>query len=136
MMEQVYSVSQVNFYIKDLFEQNRMLERISIRGEVSGCKYHSSGHIYFTLKDAGGQLGCVMFAGNRASGLSFQLKDGQSVTVSGNISVYERDGKYQLYAKRITQGGIGLLYQQFLEQKKRLEAAGYFSNEAKKPIPA
>ena len=136
MMEQVYSVSQVNFYIKDLFEQNRMLERISIRGEVSGCKYHSSGHIYFTLKDAGGQLGCVMFAGNRASGLSFQLKDGQSVTVSGNISVYERDGKYQLYAKRITQGGIGLLYQQFLEQKKRLEAAGYFSNEVKKPIPA
>ncbi len=136
MMEQVYSVSQVNFYIKDLFEQNRLLGRISIRGEVSGCKYHSSGHIYFTLKDAGGQLACVMFAGNRAAGLFFRLQDGQSVTVSGSISVYERDGKYQLYAKRITQEGTGVLYQQFLEQKKRLEAAGYFAREAKKPIPA
>ena len=135
MMEQVYSVSQVNFYIKDLFEQNRLLGRISIRGEVSGCKYHSSGHLYFTLKDAGGQLACVMFAGNRASGLSFRLQDGQSVTVTGNISVYERDGKYQLYARKIAQDGTGLLYRQFLEQKSRLEAAGYFSQEAKKSIP-
>ena len=62
----IYSVSQINYYIKDLFEQDRVLGRISIRGEVSNCKYHGSGHIYFTIKDAGGQLACVMFAGNRA----------------------------------------------------------------------
>ena len=134
-MEQIYSVSQVNYYIKDLFEQNRLLGRISIRGEVSNCKYHSSGHIYFTIKDAGGQLACVMFAGNRASGLSFQMKEGQSVIVTGNVSVYERDGKYQMYARKIGQDGTGLLYQQFEERKKRMEQAGYFAQEHKKEIP-
>lgn len=132
----IYSVSQINYYIKDLFEQDRVLGRISIRGEVSNCKYHGSGHIYFTIKDAGGQLACVMFAGNRASGLSFQMKEGQSVIVTGNVSVYERDGKYQMYARRIEQDGTGLLYQQFEECKKRMEAAGYFSMEHKKEIPS
>lgn len=135
-MEQIYSVSQVNFYIKDLFEQNRFLSRISIRGEVSNCKYHSSGHIYFTIKDEAGQLACVMFAGNRAAGLSFRMQEGMSVIVTGTVSVYERDGKYQLYARRIEQDGIGRLYQQFEEQKRRLEEAGYFDPRHKKELPA
>lgn len=134
-MDQIYSVSQVNFYIKDLFEQNRFLGRISIRGEVSNCKYHSSGHIYFTIKDKGGQLACVMFAGNRTSGLRFQMREGQSVIVTGSVSVYERDGKYQMYARQIEQDGVGLLYQQFEERKRRLEEAGYFASMYKKDLP-
>ena len=93
-MAGIYTVSQINSYIKHLFEEDFALSGISIKGEVSNCKYHSSGHIYFTLKDGGACLAAVMFAGSR-SGLSFTLKEGQQVVVSGAISVYERDGKYQ-----------------------------------------
>ena len=96
----VYSVGQVNAYIKNLFAQDFMLERIAVKGEVSNCKYHTSGHIYFTLKDKSATLSAVMFAGQRR-GLDFQLREGQQVVVSGTIDIYERDGKYQLYAKEI-----------------------------------
>ena len=99
-MQNVYSVAQVNTYIKNMFSQDYMLRSISVKGEVSNCKYHSFGHIYFTLKDKLGTISCVMFAGNRA-GLSFPLKEGMQIIVSGNIDVYERDGKYQLYAKKL-----------------------------------
>ena len=99
-MASVYSVTQVNSYIKNMFVQDFLLNRISVRGEVSNCKYHTSGHIYFTLKDKSATLSAVMFAGQRR-GLDFQLREGQQVVVSGTIDIYERDGKYQLYAKRL-----------------------------------
>ncbi len=134
-MKNIYSVSQVNRYIKSLISEDYFLSRIYVRGEVSNCKYHTSGHIYFTLKDREGAIPCVMFAGSR-SGLKFRLGEGQQVIVLGNISVYERDGRYQLYAREIVMEGQGLLYQQFEALKKELEQAGYFASEHKKPIPS
>lgn len=133
-MKSVYSVSQVNQYIKNLFVSDYALANIYIKGEVSNCKYHSSGHIYFTLKDRGGVIGCVMFASSRR-GLKFQMKEGQQVIALGNVSVYERDGRYQLYAKEIILDGSGLLYQRFEELKARLGQAGYFRPEIKKALP-
>lgn len=130
----VYSVSQVNRYIKSLISEDYFLSRIYVRGEVSNCKYHTSGHIYFTLKDREGAIPCVMFAGSRG-GLKFRLSEGHQVIVLGNISVYERDGRYQLYAREIVMEGQGLLYQQFEALKKELERKGYFAQEHKKPIP-
>ena len=113
-MKSIYSVSQVNAYIKNMFMQDFLLTAIAVKGEVSNCKYHSSGHIYFTLKDHTGSMACIMFAGNRA-GLSFRLEEGQKVVANGSIEVYERDGKYQLYAKEITLQGAGELYEKYLK---------------------
>lgn len=134
-MKEIYSVGALNQYIKQLFVSDYGLNNIYVRGEVSNCKYHTSGHIYFTIKDKNSALACVMFAGNRG-GLDFRLGEGQQVVVFGSVSVYERDGKYQLYARQITQDGRGLLYQRFEALKKRLDAMGYFSSEHKKQIPA
>ena len=111
-----------------------MLNRIYVKGEVSNCKYHTSGHIYFSLKDESGTIACVMFAGSRA-GLSFRMKEGQQVIVLGSISVYERDGKYQLYAREIVPDGAGLLYEKFEALKKELAEMGMFAPEYKQPIP-
>lgn len=133
-MASVYTVGQVNAYIKNMFQEDFALNNIGIKGEVSNCKYHSSGHIYFSLKDASGVISCVMFAGNRR-GLSFRMEEGQKVVVSGNITVYERDGKYQLYAREITLDGEGDLYRQFEALKLELEEMGMFAAEYKKPIP-
>lgn len=133
-MENVYSVTQVNNYIKNMFVKDYVLNRIYLKGEVSNCKYHSSGHIYFTLKDETGQMACVMFAGNR-TGLTFELKEGQSIIVFGSISVYERDGKYQMYAREIRLDGLGLLYERFEQLKKTLYEKGMFHSDHKKPIP-
>lgn len=133
-MVQAYSVSQINLYIKNLFVRDQILNHIYIKGEVSNCKYHTSGHIYFTLKDAQGQLSCVMFAGQR-KGLTFRLEEGQSVIVFGNVSVYERDGKYQLYANEIVLDGLGRLYERYEKLKKDLEAEGLFDQSHKKKIP-
>ena len=119
-MAGVYSVSQVNAYIKNMFAQDFALNRISVKGEVSNCKYHTSGHIYFTIKDAAGTLNAVMFAGSR-KGLKFQMKEGDQVVVTGSVEVYERDGKYQIYAKEITKEGAGLLYEKYLALKAELE---------------
>lgn len=129
-----YTVSQINRYIKNQFASDYVLNHICIKGEVSNCKYHSSGHIYFTIKDAASQLSCVMFAGQR-KGLTFRMEEGQSVLVSGSISVYERDGKYQLYANEITREGTGVLYEQFEKRKQALEEEGLFAADHKKPIP-
>lgn len=134
MAKNVYSVAQVNSYIRNMFAQDFMLNAINVRGEVSNCKYHTSGHIYFTLKDGEGAIACVMFAGNKA-GLSFRMQEGQQVVVSGNIDVYERDGKYQLYAKKIQLDGEGDLYARFIRLKEELEEMGMFSPEYKQPIP-
>lgn len=133
-MGNVYTVGQVNTYIKNMFVQDYALKQISIKGEVSNCKYHTSGHIYFTLKDETGTLACVMFAGNR-SGLKFQMQEGQRVVASGSVSVYERDGKYQLYAKEIQPDGQGDLYLRFEALKKELEEMGMFDAMYKQAIP-
>lgn len=133
-MASVYSVTQVNAYIKNMFVQDFLLNRISVRGEVSNCKYHTSGHIYFTLKDKSGTLSAVMFAGQRR-GLTFQLQEGQQVVVSGTIDVYERDGKYQLYAKEIKREGVGDLFERFQKLRDELEDMGMFAAEYKQPIP-
>ena len=133
--QNVYTVGQVNSYIKNIFDQDYMLRRIYVSGEVSNCKYHPSGHIYFSLKDAEGPISCVMFAGSRR-GLAFPMRDGDNVIVGGSISVYERDGKYQIYAKEITKEGAGLLYEKYLALKAELEEMGMFAPEYKQPIPA
>lgn len=134
MMKNVYSVGQVNTYIKNMFAQDFMLKRISVKGEVSNCKYHSSGHIYFTLKDGVGAISAVMFSGSRR-GLTFAMKEGDKVVVTGSIEVYERDGKYQLYAREIELAGAGNLYLKFETLKRELEEMGMFDASYKKPIP-
>lgn len=133
-MKNVYTVAQVNSYIKNMFTQDFLLQSILVKGEVSNCKYHSSGHIYFTLKDEKGAIACVMFAGNR-SGLKFHMREGQQVVVAGTVDVYERDGKYQLYAREIILDGAGLLYERFEQLKRELEDRGLFSLEYKRQIP-
>lgn len=134
-MSSVYSVGQVNTYIKQMFQQDFMLNRMFVRGEVSNCKYHTSGHIYFSLKDETGTIACVMFAGNRR-GLAFRMKDGDKVVVGGSVNVYERDGRYQLYAKDIKLEGAGILYERFLALKEELEEMGMFASEYKQQIPS
>ncbi len=129
-----YTVSQVNGYIKNMFVRDMLLGSVSIKGEVSNCKYHTSGHIYFTLKDGMSQLPCVMFAGQR-NGLRFRLEEGQSVIASGSINVYERDGRYQLYAAQIELDGVGQLYERFEQLKQKLLEEGLFAAVHKKPIP-
>ncbi len=132
----VYTVAQVNNYIKGMFVQDYLLSGLCVRGEVSNLKYHSSGHIYFTLKDESGSLAAVMFAGSRRTGLRFVMKDGQKVLVTGQINVYERDGRYQMYAREIHLDGLGELHQRFEELKQSLAERGMFAPEYKQPIPA
>ena len=135
MAKNVYSVRQVNAYIKNMFVQDFMLNRIYVKGEVSNCKYHTSGHIYFSLKDESGAIACVMFAGERRTGLTFRMQEGQKVIVLGSVSVYERDGRYQLYAREILPDGEGDLYRRYEQLKRELEEMGMFSPEYKQPIP-
>ena len=134
-MKNVFSVGQINRYVKNMFTQDFILQKIYVKGEVSNCKYHTSGHIYFSLKDETGVLSCVMFAGHRR-GLAFRMKDGDRVVVGGAVDVYERDGRYQLYAKEISLEGAGALYERFLALKTELEEMGMFAQEYKQPIPA
>lgn len=133
-MQNIYTVAQINTYIKNMFTQDYLLQCVHVQGEVSNCKYHSSGHIYFTLKDKKGTLSCVMFAGNR-KGLDFTMAEGQQVIVEGSIDIYERDGKYQLYARKIKKDGAGALFEQFERLKQELLERGLFAKEYKQPIP-
>lgn len=133
-MGSVYTVSQVTSYIRNMFTQDFALNRISIKGEVSNCKYHTSGHIYFTLKDGGAQIAAVMFA-KQAKDLDFHLAEGQEVVVSGTVDVYERDGRYQLYAKEIKREGRGDLFLRFEKLRDELEEMGMFDGCYKQPIP-
>ncbi len=133
-MADAYSVSQINQYIKNMFQTDFVLNKVRVTGEVSNCKYHSSGHIYFTLKDETSALACVMFAGDR-KGLKFTLRDGMQIKAAGSINVYERDGRYQLYAKSIEQEGAGALYERYLALKSELEEMGMFDVSFKQPVP-
>ena len=133
-MKTIYSVGQINRYVKNMFVQDFVLRKVYVKGEVSNCKYHPSGHIYFSLKDETGVLSCVMFAGQRR-GLAFRMKDGDRVVAGGTVDVYERDGRYQLYAREISLEGAGALYERFLALKAELEEMGMFAAEYKQPIP-
>jgi exodeoxyribonuclease VII large subunit len=132
-----YTVSQVNGYIKNLISSDYLLRNICIRGEISNCKYHSMGHIYFTLKDKSSSMPCVMFKGSIPNGLKFRLEDGQAVLITGSINVYERDGRYQLYANKIllADDGKGKLAEEYEKLKIKLYEEGLFEFEVKKPIP-
>ena len=130
----VYTVDQVNSYIHQMFSADPFLTRIYVKGEISNCKYHSSGHIYFSLKDELAQVNCIMFAGNRKK-LNFRLEDGQKVIVFGSMGVYEKGGSYQLYASAIRLDGIGALYERFEALKSELSEMGMFDQMYKKPIP-
>ena len=130
----VYSVSKVNAYIKNMFMQDFVLNKISVEGEVSNCTYAGSNHIYFTIKDEGGTLSAVMFASQRG-GLSFDMKRGQRVIVTGSISCYEKEGRHQLYAVKIEEAGKGELYEKYLILKEKLEDMGMFDQSYKREIP-
>lgn len=130
----VYSVGQINNYIKNMIANDYLLRNICIKGEVSNCKYHSMGHIYFSIKDETGSMSCVMFKSSVPAGLKFRLQDGQAVLIQGNVNVYERDSKYQLYAKEITLDGAGQLFVLYEQLKERLYEEGLFDFERKKPI--
>jgi exodeoxyribonuclease VII large subunit len=129
-----YTVAQVNTYIKNMFRQDFVLNRVSVKGEVSNCKYHTSGHVYFTLKDSTGTLACVLFAGNARS-VGFRLENGMQVVADGRVDVYERDGRYQLYVTSVRQDGLGSLYIRYEKLKTELEEMGMFAREYKKPVP-
>lgn len=134
MLKNVYSVGQISEYISNMFQQDFMLKNVSIKGEVSNCTYHSTGHIYFTLKDKNGVLKGVMFAGNRRN-LQFQLKEGDQVVVTGSIESYKFSSQYQIIARSIELDGTGNLYQKLEELKKELEEQGMFDEMYKRPIP-
>lgn len=133
-MQNVYTVAQINSYIRNMFTQDFMLQKVRIRGEVSNCKYHTSGHIYFTLKDEKSAISCVMFSSDRR-GLTFRMAEGQQVIVSGSVDIYERDGRYQLYARQIELDGIGALYEKYERLKAELAERGMFAGEYKRQIP-
>ena len=133
-MQNTYTVTQVNSYIRNMFTQDFMLQRVRIRGEVSNCKYHTSGHIYFTLKDAKSTISCVMFSSDR-KGLPFRMAEGQQIVVNGSVDVYERDGKYQLYARAIELDGVGALYEKYERLKEELLERGMFDEQYKQTIP-
>lgn len=133
--EPAVSVSDINRYLKTLFENSDILNGISVRGEISNFKRHSSGHLYFSLKDADGLLRAVMFR-SAATRLSFAPQDGMKVIARGDVGVYVRDGQYQLYVSSMVPDGVGALYMAFEQLKRKLEAEGLFDADRKKPIPA
>lgn len=133
-MNRVYSVSQMTAYIGNLFRQDVLLPRVSVSGEVSNCTYHRSGNLFFTIKDASSAMACVMFSSSRR-GLAFHMKEGDKVVVTGSVEVFPRDGKYQLYAKKIELAGAGVLYEQFLKLKAELQEMGMFDPMYKQPVP-
>lgn len=135
LQQRIYSVSEVNQYIKQLLEEQPILSGILIRGEISNYKVYPSGHHYFTLKDGQGALRCVLFAGS-AKYLRFCPENGMKVVASGKISAYPRDGAYQLYCTRLVSDGVGDLHIAFEQLKQKLYAQGLFAPEHKKALPA
>ncbi len=130
----LYTVSQINRYIKNFLENDSFLGNVAVEAEISNFKLHSSGHIYFTLKDERSAINCVMFA-SYASSLKFMPESGMKVTAKGYISLYEKTGQYQLYVASMEPAGIGALYMAYEKLKARLEKAGLFDAEYKRPIP-
>ena len=135
MAQQIISVTQINEYIRAMMDGDRLLNNVAIKGEISNYKLYPSGHHYFTLKDEGGALRCVLFKGN-AMKLRFRPENGMKVIAIGKISVFPRDGAYQLYCTGLTMDGIGDLYAAFEQLKARLGAQGLFDPAHKKKLPA
>jgi len=134
MTEAVYSVSEINNFIKNILEQEPELRNLQVVGEISNFKRYPSGHCYFTLKDVGAVLKCVMFR-SRAINLRFQPQNGDTVVAVGRLAVYERDGVYQLYTDLLLQQGVGDLMQAYEKLKQKLERAGLFAPERKQQLP-
>ena len=134
MAQQVISISQINAYIQTLMDGDRLLNQVAVKGEISNYKLYPSGHHYFTLKDENAALKCVMFKGN-AMRLRFRPENGMKVIATGKISVYPRDGAYQLYCSGMVPDGIGDLYVAFEQLKNKLAAQGLFDPAHKKPVP-
>src|SRR5438309_6966539 len=132
----IFSVTQISRYLKELMETDEILQDVWVRGEISGCRTYGSGHCYFTLKDAEAQLPCVFFKHARLRSSASELRDGMAIAANGHISLYERDGKLQLYVERIEPIGDGALYLRFEQLKERLAAEGLFDEERKRPLPA
>ena len=133
-MSSIYTVTQINAYIKNMFAQDYLLARVCVKGEVSNCKYHPSGHLYFTLKDEGAAISCIMFAGSRKN-LRFRLENGQKVIAFGSVGIYERGGTYQLYASEIRLDGLGELYERYEALRRELGEMGMFDEQYKQPVP-
>ena len=131
----IFSVSDLNNYIKNIFENNRTLTSVTVRGEISNFTNHRSGHLYFSLKDSGGQIRAVMFK-SRAVSLKFMPESGMKVVVHGSVTVYPRDGSYQIYVSLMQPDGIGALYLAYEQMKARLAEEGLFDDDHKMPIPA
>ena len=132
--EAALSVTQVNRYIKMLMESDDVLSYVTVRGEISNLKYHTSGHLYFTLKDEESEISAVMFR-SAVSTMKFAARNGMRVTVYGKISVYEKSGRYQVYATAMTDDGIGSLYREYQRLKQQLAAEGLFDEARKRPLP-
>lgn len=130
----VLTITELNLYIKGLLEQDRLLSRVTVKGEISNFKHHSSGHLYLSLKDDGGVIRAVMFRYS-AQKLVFRPENGMQVVVTGKISLYERDGQYQIYIEEMVPDGVGALYVAYEQLKAQLEQEGLFSPAHKKPIP-
>lgn len=130
----IYTVSNLNKYIKMIFDNDTFLSNVAIKGEITNFKAHSSGHLYFTLKDEVSTIKCVMFK-NAADKLNIKLKDGSKVIVVGQISIYEAAGSYQVYVKQVTLEGIGDLFKKYEELKKKLQSEGLFNEKNKKSLP-
>lgn len=128
------SVTELNKYIKDKIDKDEMLNNVLVKGEISNYKHHYTGHLYFTLKDENSLIKCIMFKGYAAN-LKFEPKDGMKVTIFGSVSVFERDGVYQIYVKAMQEDGIGSLYKAYEEMKAKLEKEGLFNQSHKKKIP-
>ena len=128
------TVTQLNKYLKDRFDEDENLNAILVKGEISNFKNHYTGHLYFTLKDENSLIKCIMFK-SYAEKLTFKLKDGMKVMVFGTVSVFERDGVYQIYAKSMMEDGIGDLHEKFEQLKAKLEKEGLFEQSHKKAIP-
>lgn len=135
MKDSYLSVSELNNYVKRSIEEDAFFQHILLKGEISNYKHHTSGHLYFSLKDANSKINAVMFEFNRLRGLNFEPKDGMNVLVEGKIGVYVPNGGYQIYVEKMTEDGVGNLYVQFEQLKKKLEAEGLFSSSHKRPIP-
>ena len=132
--KQIFTVSNINKYIKMVFDKDPFLSYVAIKGEITNFKAHSSGHLYFTLKDESSTIKCVMFK-SAAQNLKVKLQDGAAVVVMGTVSVYDVGGTYQVYVKSVTLDGIGELFAKYEELKKKLEVEGLFSPMYKKKIP-
>ena len=130
----VYTVSQINGYIKKILENDIFLTDIYMEGEISNFKVHSSGHMYFTLKDSGAAINAVMFR-SYAERIKFLPENGMKVVARGYISLYEKTGQYQLYVNGMEPAGVGALYLAYEQLKQRLERSGVFDDKYKKPIP-